>query len=55
MLEDFFIDLALEGEPGEPAALAGRTPEQALGEGLAKARAALGGLDWSGVTQVMAR
>ena len=55
MLEDFFIDLALEGEPGEPAALAGRTPEQALGEGLAKARAALGGLDWSGVTQVTAR
>ena len=49
MLEDFFIDLALEPAVGAHADLqsAGLSPEQALQRGVAKARAALPGIDLS--------
>ena len=55
MLEDFFIDLALEPEIGAIASLGDRSPEQALQQGLAKARAGLGGVDLAPIAATVAR
>ncbi len=55
MLEDFFIDLALEPPIGAIANLGGRSPEQALQQGLAAARQGLGGVDLSRIAATVAR
>lgn len=55
MLEDFFIDLALEPEVGAIARLGERSPEQALQAGLAEARAGLGGVDLNRIAATVAR
>lgn len=55
MLEDFFIDLALEPEIGAIARLGDRSPEQTLQQGVAKAREHLGGVDFARITATVAQ